>query len=83
MLITLSSVSAIFFVLMIIYIIFTSVYWFDYLLDKNVLDCVSSLLKQGAYKNLIDYDNHLDDITLDWTNSIINDQVDQLMDMYE
>ena len=35
----------------------------------------SELIKRKTYQGLIDFDNHLDDITLDWLNGAINDAV--------
>lgn len=36
--------------------------------DPDVLKTVSYLLQWGVEKDLIDFDNYLDDITQDWTN---------------
>ncbi|KAJ4947550.1 hypothetical protein JOQ06_009585 [Pogonophryne albipinna] len=35
----------------------------------------SSLLEGRSYENLIDFDNHLDDLRNDWTNPVINKAV--------
>lgn len=39
------------------------------LIHSNVL---CSLIEAEQYRNLVDYDNHLDDITLDWQNCKLN-----------
>lgn len=44
-----------------------------------VLDVCSLLLKRQAYKSLIDFDNHLDDISGDWTNPQINVDVEDIL----
>lgn len=35
----------------------------------------SALLEGRSYENLIDFDNHLDDLRNDWTNPVINKSV--------
>lgn len=35
----------------------------------------SALLEDRSYDNLIDFDNHLDDLRNDWTNPVINKSV--------
>jgi hypothetical protein len=35
----------------------------------------SSLLEGRSYEQLIDFDNHLDDLRNDWTNPVINKSV--------
>ncbi|XP_077291161.1 ER membrane protein complex subunit 8/9 [Arctopsyche grandis] len=52
------------------------------IVDSSTMECVMRLLKSAAYKTLVDYDNHLDDISLDWANNSINAQIDQLMPMF-
>lgn len=47
-----------------------------------VVDACSSLLQRQAYKMLIDFDNHLDDISADWTNLQINDDVIDILKLY-
>ena len=39
------------------------------------LSVTSQLIRRKTYQGLIDFDNHLDDITLDWLNGAINDAV--------
>lgn len=38
-------------------------------LDISLLNIVSDLITRGVYKELVDFDNHLDDLTLDWSNA--------------
>lgn len=49
---------------------------------EETLDAVEALLKRGAMKDLYDFDNHLDDITNDWTNEHLNRDLSQLLAMY-
>lgn len=35
----------------------------------------SALLESRSYENLVDFDNHLDDLRNDWTNPVINKSV--------
>jgi len=42
-------------------------------LEKATLGLASSLLHSRAWRDLVDFDNHLDDITLDWKNLQINE----------
>ncbi|KAF5304099.1 hypothetical protein FQA39_LY01884 [Lamprigera yunnana] len=49
------------------------------ILDPNhTLDVCTSLLEQRSYKSLVDFDNHLDDISLDWINYSINKEIDEI-----
>lgn len=50
--------------------------------SKNTLEAVSSLLKKGAMKDIVDFDNHLDNPENDWTNSSLNHDLNQLLAMY-
>ncbi|CAL7946032.1 unnamed protein product [Xylocopa violacea] len=49
--------------------------------DKGVLhtDAMYSLLQAEQYRNLIDFDNHLDDISLDWQNRKLNKVIEEAM----
>lgn len=38
----------------------------------------SSLLQRRAYKDLADFDNHLDDLALDYLNVAINMEIEKL-----
>lgn len=42
-----------------------------------------SLLKAEQYRNLVDFDNHLDDISLDWQNRKLNKIIDELLEGYK
>ncbi|XP_046992996.1 ER membrane protein complex subunit 8 [Schistocerca americana] len=44
--------------------------------EANSLDSAAVLVQQRAYEELVDFDNHLDDISLDWTNAQLNDIID-------
>jgi len=37
------------------------------------------LLQQKAYDNLVDFDNHLDDISLDWMNVRLNKTIEEYL----
>ena len=39
---------------------------------------VSSLMTGKTYQSLVDFDNHLDDITLDWLNITTNKMVEMV-----
>lgn len=39
---------------------------------EDTLSLTSDLIEGKAYQSLIDFDNHLDDITQDWLNPDIN-----------
>lgn len=43
-------------------------------------DAMYSLLKAEEYRNLIDFDNHLDNIALDWQNQKLNKIIDEAVD---
>jgi len=47
--------------------------------SETTLSTTSSLLHRQAYKELIDFDNHLDDITQDWWNPSLNKKINQLV----
>ncbi|GBP08732.1 hypothetical protein EVAR_7318_1 [Eumeta japonica] len=46
--------------------------------DTYVLETVSHMLQKGVQKDLVDFDNYLDDLTLDWTNLGIQKLVSSL-----
>lgn len=50
-----------------------------YLNPDHTLDVCSNLLERGVYKSLVDFDNHLDDITLDWMNHEINREINDII----
>lgn len=43
--------------------------------SDNILFRTSELMVRRA-QDIIDFDNHLDDITLDWWNSSLNNEID-------
>ncbi|XP_043263530.1 ER membrane protein complex subunit 8 [Colletes gigas] len=57
----------------------------DVICDKGVThtDAVYSLLKTEQYRNLVDFDNHLDDISLDWQNRKLNKIVDEAVEKHK
>lgn len=46
-------------------------------------DAMYSLLKAEEYRNLIDFDNHLDNIALDWQNQKLNKIIDEAVDKHK
>lgn len=50
--------------------------------SDETLDAVSLLVKRGAMKDIYDFDNHLDNVKLDWANEHLNRDIDQLLAMY-
>lgn len=50
--------------------------------SENTLDAVSSLVQKGAAKDLNDFDNYLDNVQNDFTNSHLNRDLPQLLAMY-
>lgn len=48
----------------------------------ETLDAVSLLVKRGAMKDIHDFDNHLDNVKLDWANEHLNRDIEQLLAMY-
>lgn len=55
---------------------------FDLLQSTTTLQTVSALLKRGAMKDVVDFDNHLDNPENDWTNQFLNRDLKQIMAMY-
>lgn len=56
-------------------------YWISFprvQIDDSVLAKTSELLLQKAYYDLVDFDNHLDNISCDWKNAALNDQIDDV-----
>ncbi|XP_076645416.1 ER membrane protein complex subunit 8/9 [Halictus rubicundus] len=52
--------------------------------DKGLIhtDAQYFFLKAGMYKNLVDFDNHLDNICLDWQNRKLNKIIDTIMEKH-
>jgi len=42
-----------------------------------------SLLKAEEYRNVIDFDNHLDNVALDWQNQKLNKIIDEAVDKHK
>ncbi|XP_014277160.1 ER membrane protein complex subunit 8 [Halyomorpha halys] len=47
------------------------------ILEENCLDAVSTLLQKRAFNDLIDFDNHLDDLSKDWRNPELNERIEK------
>jgi hypothetical protein len=43
--------------------------------EMDDVDVACSLIRSHVYRDIIDFDNHLDDISLDWRNADISDQI--------
>ncbi|XP_069669027.1 ER membrane protein complex subunit 8 [Periplaneta americana] len=48
-------------------------------LENDARVAAASLLQRRVYEELVDFDNHLDDLTLDWTNQTVNKEVEEEM----
>ncbi|KAB0796842.1 hypothetical protein PPYR_10903 [Photinus pyralis] len=46
---------------------------------SHTLNVCTSLLEQKSYKSLVDFDNHLDNVSLDWINNAINEEIEEIM----
>lgn len=46
--------------------------------DHETLDTAAALLEQRAFKTLVDFDNHLDDVSQDWKNKDLNKLIDDV-----
>jgi len=47
--------------------------------EDGALSTVSALIQAKSYRHLIDFDNHLDDINLNyWVNPTLNEEIEQL-----
>ena len=45
---------------------------------QGALSTVSALIQAKIYRNLIDFDNHLDDVSLDyWSNKEVTESITQ------
>lgn len=53
-----------------------------YVYPNDAALAVASLVREKTQKTLIDFDNHLDNIQLDWTNKKINSDVDEVVKLY-
>ena len=43
--------------------------------DEETLDLTSTMVQRKIYKDLVDFDNHLDDVTQDYLNVEINIEI--------
>jgi len=43
--------------------------------DEDVVEVARSLVDTRVYRDIVDFDNHLDDISLDWRNVDIDLQI--------
>lgn len=46
--------------------------------DNEILDTAAALLEQRAFKSLVDFDNHLDDVSQDWQNKELNELIEEV-----
>ncbi|ESO08049.1 hypothetical protein HELRODRAFT_156641 [Helobdella robusta] len=51
--------------------------WKKVLIEKDVIDVAQTLIQTKAFRDVIDFDNHLTDISLKWHNPQINEQIEQ------
>ncbi|XP_073968615.1 ER membrane protein complex subunit 8/9 [Rhodnius prolixus] len=51
----------------------------EYSVERECMDTTAVLLHGHADRGLIDFDNHLDDISNDWTNPHINKAIDSIL----
>uniref|UniRef100_A0A1B0C8G1 MPN domain-containing protein n=3 Tax=Lutzomyia longipalpis TaxID=7200 RepID=A0A1B0C8G1_LUTLO len=49
---------------------------------STTLSAVSTLLQRGAMKDLVDFDNYLDNTENDWLNAHLNRDLNQILAMY-
>jgi len=45
------------------------------IVEDEATDVVRSLIETRVYRDIVDFDNHLDDISLDWRNLDIDLQI--------
>lgn len=49
------------------------------LTPNHTLEACTSLLQKQAYMCLVDFDNHLDDISQDWMNEELNKEIESVL----
>ena len=49
----------------------------DIRIDDEALEVTSALLHAKAFKDLVDFDNHLDDVSQDYLNVGLNMEIDR------
>ncbi|KAJ8970160.1 hypothetical protein NQ317_003324 [Molorchus minor] len=47
--------------------------------SEDPVNACISLLENAAFNNLIDFDNHLDNLALDWSNRNLNKEIESLL----
>jgi Uncharacterised protein family (UPF0172) len=50
--------------------------------EADSLDVTAALLQSRAYNQLIDFDNHLDNISLDWRNLQLNQDIKEEIESF-
>lgn len=46
-------------------------------LDSKTQSVAAALLQRRVYEQLVDFDNHLDDLSQDWRNLNLNQEVEE------
>lgn len=49
-------------------LMYAFVYIFSLPLEQGALEASAHSIRNGEFRNLVDFDNHLDNISLDWRN---------------
>ena len=52
------------------------------IVEDEATDVVRSLIETRVYRDIVDFDNHLDDISLDWRNLDIDLQIAECICWY-
>lgn len=47
--------------------------------EENTFAALSTLMHTKSFRRLVDFDNHLDNISLSWQNVYLNEHIDQLV----
>lgn len=50
--------------------------------QKNTLEATAALVERGASKELMDFDNYLDNTESDWENEHLNRDLNQILALY-
>lgn len=58
---------------------FMQTYLIRVTVEDETLEATSSLLEDKIYYDLVDFDNHLDNISLDWKNLSLNKQIEGIL----
>jgi Uncharacterised protein family (UPF0172) len=45
-------------------------------MDPDAADVACTMIESHMYRHLVDFDNHLDDISLDWRNLGVEEQIE-------